>query len=268
MNKIISTSFRLTLGIMLALIISSCGEEKMPGNIEESTETELNTPTLPKNNAVETIDVAYAEADSLLQELDTQPIPMQGEQYKKLQRDVIEGENGMIRYEALKKLSFDRYELRKENGDTLVKPLGFYPALLPESVDGYVSKSTRASYDSVGIFLFANVSRTYENTSDPTKYIVIELHDFVEMPQRFYTEVAWAASSVEIESDTGFLRRIDSKKPHVFGLLDFQKQSRHASLRYAIAYRFDIRINANKVDNTDLVEKLAKKIDMNKLIKL
>lgn len=260
---------RITLLFFIMLIFIACSEQK--SEPEKQIKEEIATSNIKEENNQTKPNSAEKEKKSkpIKEEgITKRPIPLTDSESMRLANEAINGANGMVRYEAFKKLNFKSYEQRAERGDTLTKSLAWYTQLFPNEISGYKANDIRMEYDSSGIFLFADIKRSFTAKDDREKYVVCELYDYVELPQKNYTENAWVTSIFEIESEMGYIRRIDIDIPHVYGIEDYKRETGLAVAKYNIGYRFTLVVMATKQEDTEFVKQIAEKFDFEKLIKM
>lgn len=133
---------------------------------------------------------------------------------------------------------------------------------LPGSLDGYVRGEPDGETVTMQNMSFSSAS--VEFTDDNGEYVHITLVDYMMAVSMYEMATAMWATGLKVESDemvAGMVQFDD----HIAGWEELDKENREASLVLGIGHRFLLTIEASEQDDTDLVKKIARSMNLDDL---
>lgn len=163
--------------------------------------------------------------------------------------------------------SEERLKQRIAKGDTLPLHFNDLAKFLPEAIDEYKGSEIDGNTTNAIGFSISQVSRTYSNSNTNT-YFKISLIDYNASYQYLSGLAYWTNLNLSSENSDGYEKTIKTKIEDVFAYEKFSKSGKYANIFYVIGYRFYLTIEANYIDNPDILKTISSKIDLQKLAKL
>jgi hypothetical protein len=156
----------------------------------------------------------------------------------------------------------ERLQQRRESGDTTSMHFTKLQEFLPASIDGYEAGEPKGETVQMGNFSMSQVNREYNADG---KRIRLELMDYNEGYGMFRGMTAWAKTGYSREDSDGYERTFDTGFDHVAGYEKYNNKRKRGEVLYSIAWRFLLRIDGDGVDGTEYLQKIAGKVDIEKL---
>lgn len=156
---------------------------------------------------------------------------------------------------------------RAKRGDTLAINYKELQQYLPSGpVAGYAAegKPEGQTVQMTGAH-YSTASQDYKNAEQT---LSVTLMDYNGAAAMFTAATAMMNVGMSIENDEQVMRGVDLGIPNVKAFETLDKKDRKASLVLGVADRFFVSVEATGQDNTELVQEVAKKIDLTKLAKL
>jgi len=163
--------------------------------------------------------------------------------------------------------SEERLKQRIAKGDTLPLHFNELAKFLPETIDEYKGSEIDGNTTNAIGFSISQVSRTYSNSNTNT-YFKISLIDYNASYQYLSGLAYWTNLNLSSENNDGYEKTIKTNIEDVFAYEKFSKSGKYANIFYVIGYRFYLTIEANYIDNPDILKTISSKIDLQKLAKL
>jgi hypothetical protein len=114
----------------------------------------------------------------------------------------------------------------------------------------------------MGTFSLSQVSREYTSNG---KFIEIELMDYNEGYSMFTGMTSWAKAGFSREDKNGYERTFEGRIDNTAGYEKYNKERKEGEVVYSIAWRFLLRVTGEGVDGTEYLQKIAGKVDIEKL---
>ncbi len=161
----------------------------------------------------------------------------------------------------------DRMTARRERGDTLAIPYKELQAFLPAEIAGYkaVGGPSGAS-TGMGGMSYSTAEQKYQlGEGDAAKTLSVTIIDYNAAGAIYTGATAMLGSGFSSEDDTQRVQTIDVGVAGIKALETWQKQGHSASLAAGVADRFLVTIEADKQDDTELVNTAIKSLDLAKM---
>ncbi|WP_139922286.1 hypothetical protein [Hymenobacter sp. DG01] len=154
---------------------------------------------------------------------------------------------------------------REKRGDTLALPYKELQAFLPAEVSGYTAANPTGQSMKMSGMAFSNAGREFTKDSITLK---LELIDYNGANKLYQGAGAILGMGLESEDDEQITKSTTLGIDGASGLETYRKKDRQAELMLGVGGRFLVKVTADKQPDLELVESVAKQIDLNKLAKL
>ncbi|WP_223649067.1 hypothetical protein [Hymenobacter psoromatis] len=183
------------------------------------------------------------------------------ETYSNLSKLSEAGKNLETTMEAAK----DRHAERVKSGDTLSLPYKDLENYLPADVSGYTAGAPSGQSMKTAGMAFSSAERTFTRDTAEVKVSVI---DYNGANQLYQGASAMFSLGLESEDDESLTKEAKLGLDGVKGSETFHKKTGEADLTLAVGDRFLVTIAGTKQQNLELVEAVAKSMDLKKMAKL
>jgi hypothetical protein len=156
-------------------------------------------------------------------------------------------------------------EERVKRGDTLSLPYKELQAYLPAGVSGYTAASPSGQSTKMSGIAFSTAAREYTRDNSTVK---VELMDYNGAQQLYQGAAGLLGMGLESENDEELVKSTDLGVRGVSGMETYRKKDRQAELMLALGGRFMVKITADQQPDLQLVESVAKQMDLEKLAKM
>ncbi|MDU0370270.1 hypothetical protein ACFPAF_07705 [Hymenobacter endophyticus] len=158
-----------------------------------------------------------------------------------------------------------RREEREKRGDTLSMPYKELQAYLPTEVSGYTAANPTGQSMKMSGIAFSTVGREFTKDSVTVK---TEIIDYNGANQLYQGASAMLGLGLESEDDEQLTKSASLGIDGASGMETYRKKDRQAELMLAVGGRFLIKVTADKQPDTELVESVAKQMQLEKLAEL
>lgn len=156
-------------------------------------------------------------------------------------------------------------EERVKRGDTLSFPYKDLQAYLPAEVSGYTAANPTGQSTKMSGIAFSTAGRDFTKDNSTVK---VELMDYNGAHQLYQGAAGLLGMGLESENDEELVKSTDLGVKGVSGLETYRKKDRQAELMLAMGGRFMVKITADQQPDLQLVESVAKQMDLEKLAEL
>ncbi|MCA8830029.1 hypothetical protein [Hymenobacter pini] len=156
-------------------------------------------------------------------------------------------------------------EERVKRGDTLSLPYKELQAYLPAEVSGYTAANPSGQSTKMSGLAFSTASRDFTKDNSTVK---VELMDYNGANQLYQGAAGLLGMGLESENDEELVKSTDLGVEGVSGMETYRKKDRQAELMLTMGGRFMVKITADQQPDLQLVESVAKQMDLEKLAKM
>ncbi|RSK43880.1 hypothetical protein [Hymenobacter rigui] len=156
-------------------------------------------------------------------------------------------------------------EDRVKRGDTLSLPYKDLQAYLPAEISGYTAANPSGQSTKMSGIAFSTAARDFTKDNSTVK---VELMDYNGAHQLYQGAAGLLGMGLESENDEELVKSTDLGVKGVSGMETYRKKDRQAELMLAMGGRFMVKITADQQPDLQLVESVAKQIDLEKLAEM
>lgn len=156
-------------------------------------------------------------------------------------------------------------EERVKRGDTLSMPYKELQAYLPTEVSGYTAANPTGQSMKMSGIAFSTAGREFTKDSVTVK---TELIDYNGANQLYQGASAMLGLGLESEDDDQITKSASLGINGASGMETYRKKDRQAELMLAVGGRFLIKVTADKQPDLELVESVAKQMQLEKLAEM
>ena len=156
-------------------------------------------------------------------------------------------------------------EERVKRGDTLSLPYKELQAFLPTEVSGYTAANPTGQSMKMSGIAFSTAGRDFTKDSVTVK---TELIDYNGANQLYQGASAMLGLGMESEDDEQITKSTTLGIDGASGMATYRKKDRQAELMLAVGNRFLIKVSADKQPDLELVESVAKQMQLEKLAEM
>jgi hypothetical protein len=159
----------------------------------------------------------------------------------------------------------EKLKERRAKGDTLAMAYADLQKYLPASIDGYTAGKPEGGSVNMGKISYSGANITFKK--DNGDFVKVTLADYNQAYNLYTSATAMWTMGVSMDNDE---KKVNSVKLDntVGGFEEFNKKNKQAVITCGIGSRFLLGIEANNQADIQMVESVAKSMDLSKLAAL
>jgi hypothetical protein len=160
-----------------------------------------------------------------------------------------------------------RWNDRKQKGDTLALNFKELQKYLPASISGYTAEVPGGESVNMAGMSFSQASIKFAKPAadGSTEYFSIDIMDYNAQSALFSAASFWWISGFSREDGNGFERGFDPGVKDCYGFEKFTNSSKEAEITLAVGYRFIVQIKADNQTGTDFAKGVIKSMNLSAL---